>query len=260
MLFSLKEFGLYRYRWLLQELITRDLKIKYRRSVLGYLWSILNPLLMMAILTLVFSNFFRFDIKNYPVYLLTGQLLFTFFAEATNMAMNSILLGSSLIRKVYLPKYIFPASRVFSCFTTTLFSLIALCIVMIATGAEFKLTMIMLPVLLLYFLIFTVGISLILSVMVVFFRDIQYLYGVFLTALNYLTPIFYPFSILPSEIKELMVFNPMYIFIDFFRMIMMYGIWPSLEEHIICILISVVSLAIGIMVFKKYQDDFILYI
>lgn len=249
-----------KYRWLLQELITRDLKIKYRRSVLGYFWSILNPLLMMVILTLVFSNFFRFDIKNYPVYLLTGQLLFTFFAEATNMAMTSILMGSSLIRKVYLPKYIFPVSRVLSCFITMFFSLIALCIVMIATDTEFSLTTIMLPVLLCYFLIFTAGISLMLSVMVVFFRDTQYLYGVFLTALNYLTPIFYPFSILPDEIKEYMVYNPMYLFVDFFRKIMMYGEWPSFEEHFVCLAMSFISLSVGIIVFRKYQNEFILYI
>lgn len=252
--------GLLKYRWLLQELVARDLKIKYRRSVLGYLWSILNPLLMMAILTLVFSSFFRFDIKNYPVYLLTGQLLFTFFSEATNMAMTSILMGSSILRKVYLPKYIFPISRVLSCFTTTLFSLIALCVVMVATGEVFNLTIVMLPIVLFYLLMFTIGISLVLSVMVVFFRDTQYLYGIFLTALNYLTPIFYPFSILPEEIKEYMAFNPMYIFIEFFRKIMMYGQWPSLEEHIVCLFVSIASLAIGVLVFKKHQDDFILYI
>ena len=260
MLSNIKGFGLFKYKWLLQELITRDLKIKYRRSVLGYFWSVLNPLLMMAVLTVVFSSFFRFDIKNYPVYLLTGQLLFTFFSEATNMAMSSILMGASLIKKVYLPKYIFPVSRVLSCFTTMLFSLIALCIVMIVTGAEFYLTIILLPIVLVYFLLFSIGISLVLSVMVIFFRDVQYLYGVFLTALTYLTPIFYPFSILPETVKTYMAFNPMYIYIEFFRKIMMYGQWPTVEEHAACLIIAIVSLAIGVNVFNKHQDDFILYI
>ena len=137
--------GLIKYQWLLRELVARDLKIKYRRSVLGYLWSILNPLLMMIVLTVVFSNMFRFDIENYPVYLLSGQILFTFFAEATNMAMSSILAGASLIKKVYLPKYIFPVSRVISSFTTMVFSLIALVIVMLFTKADFYITLIILP-------------------------------------------------------------------------------------------------------------------
>ena len=190
--------NLFKYKWLLQELVIRDLKIKYRRSVLGYLWSVLNPLLMMLVLTVVFSTVFRFDIPNYPVYVLTGQLLFSFYNESTTMAMDSILTGASLIKKVYLPKYIFPLSKVLSTFVTMLFSLIALFIVMIVTDAEFHVTLILLPVAFLYMLIFSLGVSLILSVSVIYFRDIKHLYGVFLSALNYLTPIFYPTSILPG--------------------------------------------------------------
>lgn len=256
----LEGFVLVRYQWLLQELIIRDLKIKYRRSVLGYLWSILNPLMLMGVLTVVFSTMFRFDIPNYPVYLLTGQLLFGFFSESTNMAMTSILGGASLIKKVYLPKYIFPVSRVLSSFTTMLFSLVALVIVMAVTRAEYHMTAILLPVVLFYLLVFSIGMSLILSVMVVFFRDIQYLYGVFLTALNYLTPIFYPASMLPPWLKELMVLNPMYNFIEMFRKIMLYGQWPSLTEHLICMVFAFGGLMLGICVFKKNQKDFILYI
>ena len=255
-----ESFGLLKYQWLLRELIMRDLKIKYRRSILGYLWSILNPLMLMGVLTIVFSTMFRFDIPNYPVYLLTGQLLFGFFSEATNMAMTSILCGASLIKKVYLPKYIFPVSRVLSSFTTMLFSLVALVIVMVVTNAEFHITAILLPVVLFYLLIFSIGMSLILSVMVVFFRDIQYLYGVFLTALNYLTPIFYPASMLPSWLKELMVLNPMYNFIEIFRKIMLYGQWPTFEEHLICMVFAFGGLMLGIYVFKNNQKDFILYI
>lgn len=252
--------GLIKYQWLLKELVARDLKIKYRKSVLGYLWSILNPLLMMTILTLVFSNMFRFDIENYPVYLLTGQLMFTFFSESTNMAMNSILSGAALIKKVYLSKYIFPISRVISSFTTMIFSLFALLIVMLVTDSEFHITIIILPLVLIYVFIFSIGISLILSTIIVFFRDTQYLYGVLLTALNYLTPIFYPVNILPDWLKEIMVFNPMYNFIEMFRNIMIYGRWPEVTEHCICILFAVGALMLGIYIFKKKQNDFILYI
>lgn len=253
-------FSIVRYRWLLQELIVRDLKIKYRRSFLGYLWSLLNPLLLMIVLTIVFSHMFRFDIPNYPVYLLAGQLIFGFYSEATNMAMHSILGSAALIKKIYLPKYIFPVSRVLSSFTTMTFSLAALFIVMVATKASFHITIIMLPVVLIYVLIFTTGIGLILSVLVVYFRDIRYLYSVFLTALNYLTPIFYPVSILPDWLREALVFNPLYNYVAMFRKVILYGVWPGAYDHMICFGIAVITLVLGLLIFKRYQRDFILFI
>jgi len=252
--------NLFRYRWLLQELVSRDLKIKYRRSILGYLWSILNPLLMMVVLTIVFSTMFRFDIPNYPVYLLAGQLLFVFFSESTTMAMNSIINGASLIKKVYLPKYIFPLSRVLSSFTTMVFSLLALFIVMVATSATFYPTLVLIPLVLLYMLLFSLGVSLILAVAVVYFRDMQHLYGVFLSALNYLTPIFYPASVLPEWLKPYMVLNPLYNFVELFRKILLYGEWPSINEYAICTVYTAGILLLGIHVFKKHQKNFILYI
>lgn len=118
--------------------------------MLGYVWSVLNPLLMMVVFTIVFSNLFKFDIPNYPLYLLCGQLIFNFFSDATTQSMNSILMGASLIKKVYLPKYIFPVARVLSSFVMMVFSLLALLIVMVVTGASFHLSLIMLPVAVLY--------------------------------------------------------------------------------------------------------------
>lgn len=248
------------YKWLLYELVIRDLKIKYRRSVLGYLWSILNPLLMMTVLTIVFSSMFRFNIDNYPVYLLTGQLIYNFFCESTNMSMSSILNGAPLIKKVYLPKYIFPLSRVVSCFTTMIFSLIALFVVMFITDVKFTFTLTVLPFLLVYVFMFSLGIGLVLSVFIVFFRDIQHLYGVFLSALNFLTPIFYPSNMLPDWLEKLMIFNPLYNYITFFREITLYNIYPSINEHLICLGFSITSLCIGGYLFYKNQDKFILYV
>lgn len=252
--------NLLKYQWLLQELVIRDLKIKYRRSVLGYLWSVLNPLLMMLVLTAVFSTVFRFDIPNYPVYLLTGQLLFTFYSESTTMAMDSILNGADLIKKVYLPKYIFPLSRVLSTFTTMLFSLVALFIVMIITDASFHITLILLPIVFIYMLLFSLGVSLILAVSVVYFRDIKHLYSVFLSALNFLTPIFYPTSILPDWLKPWMIFNPLYDYIELFRDILLYGEWPSWEENLLCFICSIGFFIVGMLIFEKHQKNFILYI
>lgn len=249
-----------KYRWLLELLIERDLKNKYRKSILGYLWSILNPLLMMIILTIVFSTIFRFQIPNYPVYLLSGQLIFTFFCEATNVGMVGVLNNGAMIKKVYLPKYIFPLSSVLSSFTTMIFSLVALVIVMIVTQTTFYLTLIMAPFVLFYVLLFSIGVGILLSALLVQFRDLTYLWGVLLTALNYLVPIFYPVDILPEWMQSLMVYNPMYDYIQMFREVILYGQWPTLEEHCICIGCSFVALFIGSWVFKRKQRDFILYI
>lgn len=257
---NMKNKDVMKYRWLLQELISRDLKVKYRRSFLGYLWSILNPLLMMAILTVVFSRMFRFEIANYPVYLLAGQLIFTFFVEATTVSMQSVLSGASLIKKVYLPKLIFPLSKTLSGLVNLGFSLVALFIVVLATGTGFHITLVLLPLFLVYVFVFTMGVSLLVSTLVVFFRDTQYLYGLFLTALNYLTPIFYPVSMLPQWLQELMVVNPMYNYITMFRKIILYGQWPTLWEHGVCIAFSIGTLVLGYYVFKKKEKDFILYI
>ena len=221
-----------RYIWLLEELVKRDLKIKYRRSILGYLWSILNPLLMMIVLTIVFSNLFKFDIPNYPLYLLTGQLLFSFFSDATLQSMNSIVTGASLIKKVYLPKYIFPVSRILSSFVTMIFSLLALVIVMIVTDSSFYITLFMLPLALLYIFIFSFGAGLILSVLVVYFRDVEYLYNVFLTVFMYMSPIIYPITIVPDWIKNIILLNPMTSYVDFFRDCVMYGQWPPFQLHL----------------------------
>ena len=253
--------GLIKYSWLLQELIVRDLKIKYRRSVLGYLWSVLNPLMMMTILTIVFSNMFRFDIPNYPVYLLVGQLVYSFFAESTNMAMSSILGGASLIKKVYLPKYIFPLSRVLSCFTTMIFSMIALFLVMFVTNTTFHLTLIMLPIVLVYILIFCIGMGLILSVLVVFFRDIQYIYHAVTTAWLYLTPIFYPLDQLSPKLTWMIKhFNPMYFYIGQFRDVVYYHQIPGPKIFTAGCIAAVVMMLIGTGTFFKNQDKFILYI
>ena len=132
---------------LMRELVKRDLKVRYRRSFLGYVWSLLNPLMMMAIMTLVFSYMFRFDIPNYPLYLICGQTLWNFFSESTTVSMYSIIQNGSLIRKVYIPKYIFPLSRVLSSFVTMSFSLVAILIVMLVTGVPFSFGMLLIPVL-----------------------------------------------------------------------------------------------------------------
>lgn len=249
-----------KYKPLIYELIVRDLKVKYRRSFLGYVWSLLNPLLMMVVMTIVFSYMFRFDIPNYPLYLICGQTLWSFFNESTNVSMYSVLQNGSLIKKVYIPKFIFPVSRTLSSFVTMSFSLVAILIVMVFTGAPFRWTIILFPIPLALLLLFSSGIGMMLSALSVYFRDITHLYGVFTMAWMYLTPIFYPIEAIPQRIVPLINLNPMYQYIQFFRELVLYGNIPPLNVWIVCAAWSIVMMVGGLFIFRKLQRNFILHI
>ncbi len=248
------------YRELLKELINRDIKTKYRRSVLGILWTVLNPLGMMVIMTIVFSHVFRQNIENFPVYLMCGQVIFNFYNEASQMAMSSILGNSSLIKKVYVPKYLFPTSRVCSSFINLLTSFIALTIVVIATRTPISWTIILIIFPIIYIFLFTLGMGLLLSALVVSFRDMIHLYGVLLTAWMYLTPIFYPIQIIPEKFRSLIGLNPLASIIEMLRDVLMYGIVPDIMLHVRCIIPCLIAMAVGLVVFYKQQDSFILKI
>jgi ABC-type polysaccharide/polyol phosphate export systems, permease component len=249
-----------RFRSLLYNLTIRDLKVKYRRSVLGVLWSVLNPLLMMAVLTVVFSQIFRFGVKDFPVFYITGTLIFNFFSESTGSSVGSVIGGASLIKKVYMPKYIFPLEKCVFAFVNMLFSLIATAIVYIVLGVDVHWTLLMFPIPMLYTFVFCLGLSLILAAYTVFFRDIIHLYGVLVTVWMYLTPIIYPVTILPIKVRQFISLNPMYHYVTYARDVMIDGKLPSLETNIICIGFAVLFLAIGIAAFRKKQDNFILHI
>lgn len=252
--------NLYKYKYLLYTLVIRDIKKKYRRSILGVFWSMLNPLLMMIITAMVFSTLFRFDIPNYILYLLVGQVVFSFYAEATSFAMGSILENSSLIKKVYVPKYLFPLSRVLSSCVNLLFTVPAILIMMIYTGQlpTWRIFSFIIPLILM--LGFCLGVGLILSACVVYFRDIIHLYGVLLTALNYATPIFYPEKIVPPEYHFLLICNPLYYYVSAFRQVVYNGGLPEMNTIIICFLMASAALVLGTWVFHKLQNQFILYI
>lgn len=246
------------YKDLLKELVRRDVKTKYRRSVLGILWSVLNPLGMMIIMSIVFSHVFRANIENFPVYLMCGQLIFNFFNEASTIAMSAILGNASLIKKVYVPKYLFPVSKVCSCFVNLVTSFIALVIVIIATGTPLSWTVILVVLPVLYVFLFSLGMGLLLSALVVTFRDLQHLYGVLITAWLYLTPIFYPIDMLPNWVKHIVHMNPIANIIEMFRDVVMYGIVPSGILQVKCLGACAIVMALGLWVFYKQQDTFIL--
>ncbi len=250
-----------KYKGLTKQLVQRDIKLRYRRSFLGYIWSVLNPLLIMLVLTIVFSNFFKFSIKNFPVYLLSGNVIFNFFSISTTASCSTIIDNGTLIRKTYVPKYIFVLSKVTSCFVDFLFSLTALILVMVITKSHFSFFNLLLFIPAFEVYIFSLGIGLYIAQANVFFRDIFHIYSVFTTMLYYITPIFYPAEILPDKIKFfIQTFNPLYIFVNLFRNCVYSGTKMDLQQIMYGAFWAIGAFIIGTLFFKKNQDKFILYI
>ena len=249
-----------KYQFLIEQLVSRDFKVRYKRSVLGVFWSFLNPLLMMAVQYIVFSQLFKSDIDNYPVYLLSGLVVFNFFTEGANQALTSISGNAALISKVYMPKYVYPVTRVLSSGINLLMSLIPLMIAAAVTRERFTLAYLMLPYILLCLVGFTIGFGMGLGALIVFFRDIQFLWGILSMLWMYLTPLFYPLSIIPAGARHLFGYNPMYYFVDAVRTIVMHGITPQPAVFFRCTAVTVCVLALGGIVFRKTQDRFIFYL
>ncbi len=251
----------FRYKELSVLLVKNNIKLKYRRSFLGYIWTILSPLMTMIILTIVFSQMFERGIPNYPVYLICGNILFSFMREATTHSMMSIINNAPLIKKVYVPKYIFTYTTITSDFVNLILSFGALIIVMIATktAVNFYTLLLIIPVLELY--VFVIGIGLLLAQAVVFFRDIYHIWRVVLMAWMYLTPLFYDVSMLPENVAFFIKnFNPMYIYITQFRDFVMLSKMTDVRLIVVGGLISLASIALGVWVFSLSKDKFILYI
>lgn len=249
------------YRDLLKLLVVKDIKLKYRRSVLGYLWSILNPLLIMTVMAVVFSTMFKRNIENFPVYLFCGQLLFNFMNTSTHQAIYSITANAALLKKTYVPRYIFTVAKITSGMVDLVFSLTALVIVMLVTGARFSWTCLLFPVVILQLYLFCVGLGLFLAQANVFFRDIQYIYNAVTTAWMYLTPIFYPIDALPEQLQWFVKHcNPMYFYVGQFRDLVYSGCLPGWKILTAGCVTAIAALVIGIWSFKRSQDKFILYI
>ena len=247
-----------KFQPLLSELITRDIKNKYRKSILGVFWTILNPLFMMIVLSVVFSNLFKFDIEYFPVYLLSGQLIFNFFSESTTNAMGAIIANGPLIKKIYVPKYVFVLSRIFSSSINLLASFTALIFVMLARRVELHYTILLVPIPLFFVISFSLGVGLLLAALTVKFRDIMHLYSVFVTALMYLTPVIYPMSILPEWLEKVVLLNPLTNILIMFRDVMMNNTLPSLSSMVVAFAEVIVVMLLGLYVFYKRQDTFIL--
>ena len=249
-----------RYSFLVQQLVSRDFKTKYKRSVLGMAWSLLNPLLTMCVQYIVFSTLFKNNIPNYPVYLLTGIVFMNFFNEAVSMCMTSITGNASLIKKVYMPKYIYPVSRVMSSLVNFVFAIIPLFLVMAVTHTAFHPSLLLLLFDVMCMLGFIIGMGLLLTTAMTFFQDTQFLWGVVSMMWMYLTPVFYPESIIPEKMLTLYHMNPMYQYITFARVCIIDGVSPDPTAYLWCLLSAGIVLMLGILVFKREQDKFVLYL
>lgn len=256
-------------KFILKQLVTKDFKIKYRRSVLGVAWSVLNPLLMMVVMSIVFSTIFgqsrngSITPEMYPLYLIVGNITFSVMSESTNQALMSIIWASSLLKKVKVHRWVFPVQKVLFSLVNFSFSLVAVALVMLFFRVVPTWHLILLPVCLLLLMCFCMGLGMMLSALAVFFRDVMHLWTVVITAWMYLTPIFWTtdyISQMAHWIQVLVVVNPMYNYLQFMRDIFLFNTVPSALTFGLCVAWAILALAIGYTVFHKTEHKFILYI
>ncbi len=245
------------YFFVVRELVSREIKRKYSRSKLGILWSVLNPLLSMAVISMIFSTLFKRSIENFPIYYLTGFIIWSLFTTATNTAMTSLVDNKVLLLQVKLPKVIFPISRVYTAFVNFLYSLIAYGVMLVVFRVKPDLHMLVFPVVILFVLLFSLGLSYILTIAYAFFGDIKHLYSVLLTLWMYLSALFYPVDALPEWVRNIIVENPVYNYVASARACMMYGSFPTMDQWIRMIAWAGVMYGIGWLCFKKFQDKII---
>jgi ABC-type polysaccharide/polyol phosphate export permease len=244
----------------LQELVKRDIKVRYKRSVLGIFWTMLNPLLMMVIMTIVFANLFRQTIPNFPIYVLSGYVVWAFFAQSTTSASTSVLDSAGLTRKVYLPPALLPLASIVSALVNLLLSLIPLALIMLVTGGAFTPALIVLPASFLLLALFAYGLGLILAASSVFFRDTVYTYGVLLVAWMYLTPLFYPPEIIPQQFALLLQLNPLYHLVELVRAPVYAGQMPSPVHVLAATAFAVVTAVLGFWYFNTARARFVAYL
>lgn len=248
------------HRFLFEELVKRDFKKKYKRTVLGILWSILAPLMQLLVMALVFTQFFGRNTPHYIIYIFCGNVVFSYFSEATGQGMQSLMGNAGIFTKVNVPKYLFLFSKnvqTFINFFITLIILFVFCLVD-QTPITWKIICLIYPVVCL--VLFNIGVGLILSAMFVFFRDIQYLWGIFTHLLMYMSAIFYPLDGYSYTVQCAFLLNPVYLFIRYFRKILIDATIPTIWFHLLMFADVIIVLGIGCWMYKKYNTKFLYYV
>lgn len=247
-------------QFLFQQLVHRDFTKKYKRTILGIAWSVLSPLLSLFVMNLVFSTLLGSEIEHYTIYLFSGQLIFSFFSDSTNQGMTSLLNNSEIFTKVNVPKYMFLFSQNVSSLINFGITLIVYFVFVFADGIlpTWKFILLIYPIVCL--VIFNLGVGLILSALYVFFRDIQYLYSIFTLLLMYMSAIFYSIESFPQIGQNLFLLNPIYVYIRYFRKIVIENTIPTIQFHVIAAGYAVIAFAIGALIYKKKNHSFLYYV
>ncbi len=250
---------LVRFWPVIQNMVTQELRVRYQRSILGFFWTLLNPLLMLATLAMVFSHLFKTEIRNYPLYLMAGMVPWSFLSISLNDSAVCIIVNEGLIRKIYLPKLVFPISRVLIGLMTFVFSLGAMFLLLWPLGARPSPSMLFLPLIIGLFAIFTLGLSLIVATANTFFRDCGHLVSVFLQAWYFVTPIIYPVNgdVFPESARWIFRLNPAFYFVELFHDVLYSGRWPRLGLLTVATAIAVASLGVGYAIFKSHEDKMV---
>ena len=247
-------------QFLFEELVKRDFKVKYKRTVLGMGWSIFSPLLTLLVMNIVFSHFFGRGMKHYTIYLFCGNLLFNYYREATSNGMNSLMSNSRIFSKINVPKYIFLLSRNVTSLINFGLTLIVFFIFCIVDRVEFGIHFLALIYPISCLVVFNLGIGLILSALFVFFRDMSYLYDIFTMLLMYLSAIFYTVDIMQEKYQTMFLLNPVYVYIKYFRTVVLDGQVPSFELHLLGAFYAVMAILVGAWIYRKYNYKFLYYV
>jgi ABC-2 type transport system permease protein len=251
--------SLWAYRELLRNLVVRDIKVRYKRSVLGFAWMLLNPLISMVVFSVIFRELFHME-REYPLYVISALLFYNFFSLGSSQGLNSIVAASGLIRKVAVPKSIFPLASVLANLVNFGLSLIPLAAVMAFTGARVTPALLTLPLAVLAGLTFTYGLSLILATLNVFYRDVRWFYDSVLLILFYMTPVIYPAKVVPEQYRIVLVANPLAWLLELFRRPIYEGRSPSAADFGVGLGLGLGTLVLGWLVFHKYENRFINYV
>lgn len=248
------------YQFLFEELVKRDFKQKYKRTVLGMIWSVLSPLLMLSVLAAIFGQFFGKNIPHYVIYVFSGQVVMSYFIESTTEGMSALMNNARIFTKISVPKYLFLLSKNVSALINFGIILAIYFIFVLSDGLHCTLEYVLLLYPIVCLVIMNLGIGLILSALFIFFRDIQYLYRLFTQVVMYSSAVFYSIDSLPQNIQHLFYFNPLFVCITYFRSIVIYNVIPSLTIHIILAIYAFLFLILGCYIYRKYNYKFLYYV
>ncbi len=247
-------------QFLFSELVKRDFKKKYKGTFLGMIWSVLSPLLMLLVMSLVFTNFFGRNVEHYTIYLFCGNIIFSYFSDSTNGGMDALMSNSAIFSKINVPKYLFLFSKNVSSLINFALTVVVFFIFCIVDKITFSFAFLLLIYPIICLMIFNLGIGLILSALFMFFRDIKYLWGIFIQLLMYLSAIFYTVDSFGETMQKMFYLNPIYVYIKYFRTVVLEGSVPSLEMHALCIAYALIAFGIGALIYKKNNHKFLYYV